>query len=648
MSAVGKAFKKIKNDGIVQTFKWGINSLKIRAEQRRSVKRFDFDPEPVKDGTSAEKRRRAVVLATVPYYDIGGGQRSAQIAATLDVCGFSVFYLYAFKSSDIRSHGIELPLSGHRLIDSITPQAVSDFVREGDLLIAEAPCAKFLPHLEAAKAKGCRIVYENIDNWESSLGRGIYDEKTLEEFLRSADLLTATARPLVGQLEGKLKEYAVEKEVLYSPNAVNDGLFNPAGNFEKPADLVTGEKTFIYYGSLWGEWFDWDTVFALAKSRPSYSFYLIGDASGIEEKIKNAPKNVYFPGVKRQSELPAYLAWSDGALLPFKVDGISEYVSPLKVFEYIAMNSPVLSGRLPEVEGYPLVTTYDGKDDAVSKIDSLTPDGQAASEFLARNNWFSRTDAMIAKLYERDAAPTISVVVLNYNNSKVIFRCLDTLIAHNSYGYEVIVVDNCSGDGSYEKLIEDYSDRVKILRNTKNGCSSGRNLGVRNSEGEYIVFLDSDQWVRSDFWLDSYLEISKFDNFGCAAWGAGWFNDSGHNYRVADSYPHRYCEPPVLAKTDIGCLATCGFLIPRKIFDEIGGFDEAYDPTCYEDSDLSLAVRHAGYDIYYSVCLSVGHLPHQTTKEGSEAHAKLIKEKGDYFAAKWKKKDPDLLKYIKY
>ncbi len=648
MSVFGKAIGKIRNDGLIRTFKWGVNSLRIRAEQRKSVKRFDFDPEPAADETSVGKCRRAVILATVPYYDIGGGQRSAQLAATLNTCGFSVFYLYAFKSSDIRSHGIELPLSGHRFIDNITPQAVSDFVSGGNLLIAEAPCEKFLPFLEAAKDKGCRVVYESIDNWESSLGRGIYDGKTLAEFIRSADLLTASAKPLAAQLEGKLKELGEEKEVLYCPNAVNDGLFNPAGTYEKPSDIVTGEKTFVYYGSLWGDWFDWDTVFALAKARPSYKFCLIGDASGIAETVKNTPENVYFPGVKRQSELPAYLAHSDGALLPFKVDAISEYVSPLKVFEYIAMSKPVLSGRLPEVEGYPLVTVYEDPANAVEKIDFLAPDETAAANFLARNNWFSRTDAMLERLYDRKTVPTISVVVLNYNNSKVIFRCLDTLIAHNSYGYQIVAVDNCSSDGSYEKLLEDYSDRVKVVRNSKNGCSSGRNLGVKNSTGEYIVFLDSDQWVRSDFWLDSYLEISEKENFGCVAWGAGWFDDAGHSYRVADSYPHRYAEPSCLAKTDVGCLATCGFLIPRAIFDKVGGFDEAYDPTCYEDSDLSLAVRHAGYDIYYSTCLCVGHLPHQTTKEGSEAHAKLIKEKGDYFAAKWKKKNPELLKYIKY
>lgn len=52
-------------------------------------------------------------------------------------------------------------------------------------------------------------------------------------------------------------------------------------------------------------------------------------------------------------------------------------------------------------------------------------------------------------------------------------------------------------------------------------------------------------------------------------------------------------------------------------------------------------------EIYYSNLLGVGHLPHQTTKAGTDEHDKLIKEKGDYFVGKWKEKNPDLLKYKK-
>ena len=56
MSALGKAVKKLKGDGLAQTFKWALNSLKIRSEQRKSVKRFDFDARIADDGSSVAIR----------------------------------------------------------------------------------------------------------------------------------------------------------------------------------------------------------------------------------------------------------------------------------------------------------------------------------------------------------------------------------------------------------------------------------------------------------------------------------------------------------------------------------------------------------------------------------------------------------------
>ena len=105
--------------------------------------------------------------------------------------------------------------------------------------------------------------------------------------------------------------------------------------------------------------------------------------------------------------------------------------------------------------------------------------------------------------------------------------------------------------------------------------------------------------------------------------------------------------PQLLARKDIGYLATCGFIMKKKLFNEVKGFDEAYDPTCYEDTDLALKVRNSGLEIYYSPYLGVGHIPHQTTKAGSSKHDELILEKGNYFVQKWKEINPDLLKYKK-
>ena len=85
----------------------------------------------------------------------------------------------------------------------------------------------------------------------------------------------------------------------------------------------------------------------------------------------------------------------------------------------------------------------------------------------------------------------------------------------------------------------------------------------------------------------------------------------------------------------------------KKLFNKIEGFDLHYDPTCYEDTDLSLKIRNQGLEIAYTTYLGVGHLPHQTTDNVSKEHENLIENKGNYFVQKWKKINPKLLKYIK-
>lgn len=255
-----------------------------------------------------------------------------------------------------------------------------------------------------------------------------------------------------------------------------------------------------------------------------------------------------------------------------------------------------------------------------------------------------------AEIIDKRAYGQVSVVILNYNNKKVITNCIDTLLKFNGrYNYQIVVVDNMSTDGSYEILKERYGNSITLVRNSKNGCSSGRNLGVKNSTGKYILFLDSDEWILNKYWLDTYLDVFlNNSNIGAIGWGAGWFNNKGFAYKVVDAYEHFYMPPNSIARKDIGYLATCGFIMEKDLFYKVGEFDLNYDPTCYEDTDLSLKIRNAGKDVYYSKYLGVGHLPHQTTKSGTSAHDKLIREKGEYFIKKWRKINQDLIfKYVK-
>lgn len=649
-----------KDHTLKETISWLYNCVVFKIIRKKPYV-MDFDEIKIAkketENIVLNNRRKIFIFGNIPYYDIGGGQRSSQLAKTFYKMGFPVYYLYAYPSSESKIHNIPMPMIMHKQLGKVDMEKLENLITKDDLCIFESPCEKFDSYIKLVKRKKAKIVYENIDNWETSLGVGVFNKKTLNELLKDADLLVGTAKPLVEQLNNYCKELKIKREIKYLANAVDDEMFFPLKNHDKPEDLVIGKKTLIYYGSLWGEWFDWEIIFGVAESNPDYEINLIGDYHGIMNIVNKSPQNVHYLGLKKQEELPAYLKHSDYAMLPFKVGKIGDYVSPLKIFEYISMNKIVLATSLPDIKNYP--NTYFG-DTAEEWNEILKKDIKVeenkAEEFVSQNNWYNRNSQILESLYPTESKKcrekyynNISIVVLNYNNKGIIDRCIDSLLRYNKrYSYEIIVVDNKSKDGSLEQLKKKYNKKIKIVENSKNGCSSGRNLGVENATKEYIMFLDSDQWAMSDYWIDPYFEIlDNVDNVGLIGWAAGWFNKYGKAYHVVDSFAYRYMPQSGLCRKDIGYLGSGGMIIKKELFTKVGGFDLYYDPTCYEDTDLSLKVRNEGLEIYYCPYLGVMHLPHQTTKSGSKEHKKLTNEKQEYFTKKWKKENPDLLKYIK-
>lgn len=637
---------------------------KIYVDMYEKYKNFDLNLLPKDDNCIYKETKNVFIFGTVPYFDVGGGQRSSQFAKIFNRMGYSVYYIYAYECSESNIPMISIPANYHKYIRNADYDEVAEYAKEDDIFIFEAPIKTFEKYLGIAILNNCKIVYENIDNWETSLGSMFFSEKTLKLMLNYSHMIVSTSKKLVEQTEEYVKKYCKEsKPVYYLANAVDDELFEPRKQYEKPLDLVTGEKTLLYYGSLWGEWFDWDIIKTVANSNNKIAVNLIGDYSGINHIKEEMPSNVHFLGIKKQEQLPAYLKYTDFALLPFKAGKIGDYVSPLKIFEYISMDKQILATDLPDIQNYPKTFISEKAEDWIKQINNIDlnkNDEESTSQrdlFINENNWYSRCSKILDELFpenskkvQNEAYGNLSVIVLNYNNKKVIFKNVDTLLYYKDrYNYQIVVVDNMSTDGSYEKLKKDYSDKITLVRNKKNGCSSGRNLGVKNATGKYILFLDSDEWILNKYWLDNYTDlIVNNKEIGAIGWGAGWFNKEGFAYNVVDSFEFKYMPPNVIARKDIGYLATCGFIMRKDLFNKVKGFDVNYDPTCYEDTDLSLKVRHAGFGVYYSSHLGIGHLPHQTTKSGTEAHDKLIRAKGEYFLDKWSKIDKSLIfDYIK-
>lgn len=591
--------------------------------------------------------KQIFIFAGVPFYDIGGGQRSAQLARIFNSMGYTVYYIHYFAADgapDLYVDGIgSCPVALHTHVDAFSLADIKRLLRKNAIFIFEIPAIKYKPFFDYANDHGIHTVYEHIDNWDTSLGAEFYEEGLFRQFAEEASLVTVTAR-LLGE---KIREVSPRREFLYLPNAVNSTLFEPMKTYEKPVDLVQGKKTLLYFGSLWGEWFDWEKVIYVAEHCPC-EINLIGGYGGVPVDMQKLPSNIHFLGEKKQDTLPAYLAHSDIALLPFKNSEIGKYVSPLKVFEYIAMNKPVLATPLDDISGYPNVFVSDDKEEWAKAVTAEWTIEDTAV-FTSKNSWYARCNAILSHAgREALPIPRISIIILNHNNKKVIFRCISSLLAFNArYDCEIIVVDNASTDGSYEELVQQYGNRIVLVRNAKNGCSSGRNLGTQAAHGEFLFFLDSDQWAISESYLDNAIEIlQREQHIGAVGWAAGWFSPGNYIGMISDDYPNRAMESPqILFRTDIAYLGSGGLLLKKSLFEEIGGFDERYDPTCFEDTDLSLKIRHAGYELAYCPYIGLVHLPHQTTQSGSSTHQKLMEDHGTYFMKKWQDIEPTLLEY---
>ncbi len=107
--------------------------------------------------------------------------------------------------------------------------------------------------------------------------------------------------------------------------------------------------------------------------------------------------------------------------------------------------------------------------------------------------------------------PLVSVIVLNYNAGELLLNCIESIKKSAYKNLEIIVVDNISTDKSQETCKEKYPD-IKLIQNNENfGYCEGNNIGIRAAKGDYIIILNPDTIVESN-WIEEL--ISAYSKFG--------------------------------------------------------------------------------------------------------------------------------------
>lgn len=162
--------------------------------------------------------------------------------------------------------------------------------------------------------------------------------------------------------------------------------------------------------------------------------------------------------------------------------------------------------------------------------------------------------------------PQISVIIPVYNAEKYLNRCIDSILAQSFTDFEVLLVDDGSPDGSGE-ICDNYiakDSRIRVFHKQNEGVSSARNMGLDNAIGEWVTFVDADDWIEKDT-LEQCIENSKdveFVRFGMkSVYGENLYIE---DTRLENSWTYKiYCANVFSRQTALG---VCGGLYLRSIF----------------------------------------------------------------------------------
>lgn len=219
--------------------------------------------------------------------------------------------------------------------------------------------------------QGYRVLYEYIDEissdlYGSEIPKGAWEKH--KRMLKDIHIyVVCTARKLYNEA------FAIrsDNKLALITNGVDYDHFQQDIKECPVKNIVNKGRPIIGYFGAFASWFDYEMIAHLAESRPDYEILLIGwkyDDSMEKSKL-DIYNNVHIIGPISYDILPSYAQWFDVATIPFKLNDITDSTSPIKLFEYMALNKPIVTTDMPECRLYQSVMIAKDIQDFVYKVD---------------------------------------------------------------------------------------------------------------------------------------------------------------------------------------------------------------------------------------------------------------------------------------
>lgn len=178
----------------------------------------------------------------------------------------------------------------------------------------------------------------------------------------------------------------------------------------------------------------------------------------------------------------------------------------------------------------------------------------------------------------------VSIIITAYNYEKYIERavrsCLDQSLQNSQY--EIIVVNDCSTDNT-KKILENYADEIRVFHLEKNsGLSAARNFGVKKAKGQFVVFLDADDYIQKDLLLIQKTFLAENNTLDAVSVDYYLVDERGNHLEHVNTE-----EKPI----------ACGVMFRKDLLLDIGLYDESFRAREEEDLRIRFLKKHKIYNI---------------------------------------------------